>query len=314
MNSSNLTYLAGNSSAFDDMAAVYNAANGLDNPDHIDLDGDYFRQSYSHPSIDIGRDLIIVRTKGKEAIAFGAIMPGMSKTNSSVLLTMFVHPEYRRKGIGSQLLSRLITIAQNRGARRVNCSVPSFRAPTSSFLEKHGFEPLRQWIKLVHQDLNHIEHQTQSCGLAYKIIEEEDANAWAALQNSLFSGSFNYTEVTGEEFVHMAQFDTFCRDLALFGVHNGRTVAYCVGTLLGPTGSPTHERRLIIDGIGVVTRQRRQGFARAILNEVLTRAAALGVTRSELIVDGHNDPAIRMYRSAGYRESYRRIWYEHRLT
>jgi ribosomal protein S18 acetylase RimI-like enzyme len=150
--------------------------------------------------------------------------------------------------------------------------------------------------------------------LVYKIIEEEDADTWAALQNSLFSGSFNYTEVTGEEFVRMTQLDTFCRDLALFGLHNGRTVAYCVGTLLGPTGSPIHDRRLVIDGIGVVTRQRRQGFGRAILNEVLTRATALGVTRSELIVDGHNDPAIKMYRGVGYRESYRRIWYERRLV
>jgi ribosomal protein S18 acetylase RimI-like enzyme len=108
----------------------------------------------------------------------------------------------------------------------------------------------------------------------------------------------------------MMQLDTFCKDLALFGLHKGRIVAYCVGTLLGPTGSPVHKRRLIIDGIGVKVGSRRHGFGGSILSEVLIRAAAIGVRQSELITDSQNIPAMKMYYAAGYKERYRRIWYQ----
>lgn len=51
------------SSIFERIAAIYNAANGLDNPDHMYLDCDYFRQIYSVPGIDIARDIVLVRKR-----------------------------------------------------------------------------------------------------------------------------------------------------------------------------------------------------------------------------------------------------------
>lgn len=302
------------SSVFEQIAMIYNAANGLDNPDHMDLDPGYFRRSYSVPNFDLTRDIVLVQGTKGHAVAYGATVPSMNGTDCSILLTMYVHPQFRKAGIGSQLLASLLARARDLGAKNVICNVPSFRPSTMSFLEKRSFERLWEWIKLVHSDISQVHGQARSSELTYHIIEEQDADAWASYQNALFRGSFNYKEVTPEDCVKMMHDDAFCKELALFGLHNGRTIAYCVGTLLGPTGSPVHERRLVIDGIGVTPPWRRHGFGTAILKEILTRAAAMGVKQSELIVDSQNNPAIKMYRRAGYLERYRRIWYQRILT
>jgi len=314
MNREMSVHHAADSSAFEEIAAVYNAGNGLDNPDHTDLDGDYFKQSYSIPDVDITRDVMLVRNKIGRAVAFGAILPVMGRAYPSSLLTMYVHPAFRQAGIGSQLLGNLIAGAQDKGASKVTCNVPSFRPAAISFLEKRGFRPIREWAKLVHTDIGNIHGQTGSTKLTYRTIEDRDAGKWASLQNSLFKGSFNYREVTPEDYVRKTQADTFCRDLALFGLCEGHTIAYCIGTLLGPMGSQVGERRLVIDGIGVTPHFRRHGFGSSILNEILVRAASMGVKRSELIVDTVDFPASMMYKAAGYRERYKRIWYECKLT
>lgn len=200
---------------------------------------------------------------------------GTERTESIVLLTMYVHPKFRKAGIGAQLPANLVARAEELGAKKVICNVPSFRPDTMSFLEKRGFEPMLEWVKLVHFDIGQV--QARPSELTYRSIGEEDAGTWASLQNSLFKGLFNYKEVTPDDYLRMIQLDTFCQDLAVFGLHKGRTAAYCVGTLLGPTGSPVQMRRLVMDGIVVTARSRHHGFWASILSEVLIRAASMGV-------------------------------------
>ena len=61
--------------------------------------------------------------------------------------------------------------------------------------------------------------------------------------------------------------------------------------------------------VAVAGRQRGRGLARNLLNLHLRRLAGLGARTVFLEVDEHNDPAIRLYRRAGFREVARRANY-----
>ena len=58
--------------------------------------------------------------------------------------------------------------------------------------------------------------------------------------------------------------------------------------------------------VAVARRQRGRGLARQLLNLHLRRLAGLGARTVFLEVDEHNDPALRLYHRAGFREVSRR--------
>jgi ribosomal-protein-alanine N-acetyltransferase len=61
--------------------------------------------------------------------------------------------------------------------------------------------------------------------------------------------------------------------------------------------------------VAVAGPQRGRGLARNLLNLHLRRLAGLGARAVFLEVDEHNDPAIRLYRRAGFHEVARRANY-----
>lgn len=61
--------------------------------------------------------------------------------------------------------------------------------------------------------------------------------------------------------------------------------------------------------VAVAGRQRGRGLARQLLHLHLRRLAGLGTRTVFLEVDEHNDPALRLYRRAGFEEISRRANY-----
>jgi len=74
-------------------------------------------------------------------------------TNYSTFLTkpglyledLYVRPEYRRRGIGKALLSRLAQVVQERGYGRLEWSVLDWNAPAITFYETMGATVLPDW-------------------------------------------------------------------------------------------------------------------------------------------------------------------------
>lgn len=58
---------------------------------------------------------------------------------------------------------------------------------------------------------------------------------------------------------------------------------------------------LWLNAVAVDARQRRRGIARALLDELVTRARELGATSLRLRVDPGNAVALALYRAAGFR-------------
>jgi [ribosomal protein S18]-alanine N-acetyltransferase len=78
------------------------------------------------------------------------------------------------------------------------------------------------------------------------------------------------------------------------------------GKLAGFIMSRLVEDEAEILSVAVAARQRSRGLARQLLHLHLRRLAGLGARAVFLEVDEHNDPALRLYRRAGFREVSRR--------
>ena len=58
---------------------------------------------------------------------------------------IYVKPEYRGRGIGKTLFSRLATIARERGCQRFEWSCLDWNAPSIAFYEGMGAVPMADW-------------------------------------------------------------------------------------------------------------------------------------------------------------------------
>ncbi len=120
-----------------------------------------------------------------------------------------------------------------------------------------------------------------------------DAAAFAVLHDASFRRGWSEQEV----------------DALLIDRHVIAHRALIGAKLAGFIMSRVVEDEAEILSVAVAGRQRGRGLARQLLTLHLRRLAGLGARAAFLEVDEHNDPAIRLYRRAGFHEVARRTNY-----
>ncbi len=80
-------------------------------------------------------------------LVFYSRMPGMHgmASREAYVMNMYTHPAYRRLGIASEILKRMIQFARSRGARRIWLRATSMGRPV---YEKIGFEPMESAMQM----------------------------------------------------------------------------------------------------------------------------------------------------------------------
>lgn len=78
------------------------------------------------------------------ALYFGTYSTFLTKPGL-YLEDLFVLPEWRRKGVGSQLLTEVAKVAVYRGMGRLEWSVLDWNTPALEFYKKLGAAPMNEW-------------------------------------------------------------------------------------------------------------------------------------------------------------------------
>jgi len=99
---------------------------------------------------DDGRDLGFVVEDGGEVVAAVA---GYTWGGICEIRTLWVHPDRRRDGLGSALMTRAVDEARTRGCRLMFLSTYDFQAP--AFYVRLGFETI---ATIPDKPLGHTEH------------------------------------------------------------------------------------------------------------------------------------------------------------
>lgn len=230
-------------------------------------------------------------------------------------LDLVVHPEHRGHGIGSAALN---TLLERAGAERLSAWSHGVNPAADTILRRAGFTPVRTLLRFS-LDPALLPAPDAVPGLpdgftlrAYQPGDEDepgDAAAWTRVNAAAFADHPEQGALTVDDFLTRTAEPWFsAEDLLLAHDPAGELagsawVKTTHGPSSGPGSSPVCETELY--AIGVRPDLAGRGLGGALNRAALSRMSAHRPTQVTLYVEGDNEPALAMYRGAGYTERSR---------
>ena len=210
-----------------------------------------------------------------------------------------VHPDFRGRGIGRQLMDRMESRARQLAAERHPGAEVWLRAfggiPGASvrpLLEHRGFELARYFHEMERPLTGGLPAAADDLAQPYR---PELSDAIRLAHNEAFAehwGSSPRTEEQWQQMVDARSFRPACSFVSLAA--DGSVDAYVLS-------SSWMAEELYIGLVGTRLRARGRGLARACLAATLRAGAAAGMTKAVLSVDSENGSgAGRLYESMGF--------------
>jgi mycothiol synthase len=206
-----------------------------------------------------------------------------------------VHPDARRRGQGTRMLELLLSrspgeeSAQQRPREKLfwaHGDHPAARALARS----HGLEPIRELLQLRAP----VPRGASAAGAVRGFRVGTDEQAWLELNARAFAQHPEQGAVTREDLDTLMTEPWFNADDFLLVWDGDDLVGYCWLKLEGGAGE--------FYVVGVHPERQGAGLGRRLVQAGLARMAQRGIQESLLYVEADNAPALRLYRSFGFRE------------
>ena len=295
-----------------DYPAMNDAANAAReaNDDHFITPLDGFANYYEHlENCDRERDLFIVEVEGS-TVGYGRTTWFDDPIEGRVYeVICFLHPDWRRRGIGRAMLETLEERAAELAREQPFDGPLLLQAGDDSgtgadaLLLGAGYEPIRHGYTMVRPNLDPVPDAKLPDGLEIRPVRDEDLRAiWEAAHDA-FRDAWGYREPTELEY-ELFLTDPIQSDRTLWRVAwEGDQVA---GQVRGFINADENERfgqkRGWVENISVRRPWRKRGLARALINETIAALRERGMTEGALGVDTENvSGALRLYESVGFR-------------
>jgi ribosomal protein S18 acetylase RimI-like enzyme len=308
-----------------DYAAMNDAANAAReaNDDHFITPLDGFANFYGHlENCDKDRDLFIVEVDGS-TVGYGRTWwfdePDGSRVHEVIC---FLHPDWRRRGIGRAMLATLEERAADVAREQPSDGPSTLQAGddaesgADALLLESGYEPIRHGYTMVRPNLDPVPGARLPDGLEIRPVRDEDLRAIWEAAHVAFRDSWGYREPTELEY-ELFLTDPLQSDRTLWRVAwDGDQVA---GQVRGFINTDENERfgqkRGWVENISVGRPWRKRGLARALINEVIAALRERGMTEGALGVDTQNvSGALRLYESVGFRPVTKSTTYRKPMT
>lgn len=307
------------------MLAVIQASKVVDQIERSDTLEDIAR-NYAHLSnSDPYEDMVFAEVDGK-VVAYGRVEWHINDQGEWLGFHLaFLHPEWRRMGIGTAILryqeGRLRQIAERLRAEGViACGNPGPENPgyfetyvmdtergREALLQREGYSPARVEHFMSRPLIEPIEIPPMPEGLEVRPVAPDQARAvWDAATDA-FRDHWNFVEPSEHEFQSYVESRTFDPSLWLVA-WDGDQVAGSVQNFLDEEENREYRRkRGYTEGISVCRPYRKRGLATALLTRSLQMFKDMGMEEAALGVDSQNlSGAFRLYERVGFRV-YKRI-------
>lgn len=266
---------------------------------------------YQHvsASFDATRDITIAEVDGRP-VAVGERQ--WVDTNDAELreyrVDGFVHPEWRRRGIGSALLAENERLARELAATH-ETPRPRFlgswsndqQAADIALLERNGYAVVRWFFEMVRPDLDDIPDVPLPDGLDVRAITPElYQQLWQADIEAFRDhwGGFDDSPQSFQRFLDMPETDPSLWVVAFDG---DEIAAGVINTIYPDENEALGVQRGWLDSVFTRRPWRRRGLARALISRSLERLRERGMTSAVLGVDADNPTgALGLYESAGF--------------
>lgn len=280
------------------------------------------REWLGMPGLDLASDSWALR-EGEELVAFGLVdvsteadREGRVRAN----LMGGIHPDRRRRGLGTALLERLESratelVAERHPGRPAVARVPGGLDPRTAgegpggidvrpLLEGRGYRRARSWLEMLRPLPGDA---LPAAPEAARVLATEDGHGEAVRRahNAAFADHWGSTAMPADRWQAWWTSHTVRRDLGSVAVdEEGTVLAYAMVSEDVP--GQAH-----IALVGTRPEARGQGLARAVLARTLRAAAETGCATAKLEVDATSiTGAARLYEGLGFREEQVSATYE----
>lgn len=290
------------------ISQLLKACEVVDPPDQWPSVSDILMQ-FDAPLVDKAHDVCLWEDDNKLRAVAGLMIP-----ESGAIIDGFLwfrlHPETRFDNLYGQIITwakkRMQEVAQERGADvKLLAGTHADQTERISLLENFGFSIERYFLTMVRPLTEPILKPQLPEGFQFQQIRgEEDAEKWVEMFNDTFIDHWNYHPETIEAFKHKLTNRQFRPELSLIiTAGDSEFAAFCDCYI-------TDSNQGWLNPLGTRRGYRKQGLARAMLQEVMQRLKAEEVNTAMLYVDAENlSGALRLYESVGFQKVSTQIAY-----
>lgn len=279
------------------------------------------RGRLTDPRLDPARDLWVAESSGK-IVAFGYGLLRRDGNSGNYLTRGYVHPDYRRQGIGTRILQkqweRLGEIANREPGLTLAMAarVQETQVGAVALLNLAKFRPVRYFYEMENRLTlpPKVNALPESLALVRWSALRSDQAVWAAV-NEAFADHWGFVAETFDSFEHRVDTGVFDPQASVLAVDGGEIAggALCQ---MGAYARERFQRNMgYLEMLFVRRAWRRRGVGEALLRSAIQNAREYGHASLRLTVDTENPTgAMRIYEKTGFDPVKMSILYQKRYN
>jgi mycothiol synthase len=288
-------------------AALWNAIEDADGGEDYASENDLLEE-FSNPDQDFER--------GSIAIYDGAIMAGYGTLTTRgtadpehvMRYAGGVHPAYRGRGLGTELLAwseqAAVPLHEDRhpGRRLVLSSgCLSRNAGAVTLYESRGYHAAR-WFQAMLRDLSApLPEISVPAGIRIVGFTPDMAEHALLVRNESFRDHWGSTDTSAQAWAHTLASAAFRPELSFLAYEGSEPLGVLISQEYPAHQARTGRRELYVAIVGTRSAGRKRGIATALLATVLSAARADGYDQASLGVDSDSlTGAVRLYEQVGF--------------
>lgn len=258
------------------------------------------REMLALPGHDPSQDSWVVEASDDAdgLIAFSGVWKAPESEQADI--AGLVHPAYRRKSIGRELMRRILVRARALGATQVNVYIESRNQPSTAFLREHRFLSVGAFTLLRAPGSVPVDAPAWPPGFQVRSYDAvQQLPQLTAAMNGCYDGLWGHSTVTEEQVARWLS-DWPPDGIFLLFDAGGEVAGICRTEVSRQLSAQRGEPTGYIDAPGVVPWRRLQGLYLPLLVTALHYLRAKQPAAIELESWGDDDQNLALYQVAGF--------------